>query len=112
MSLGWVIVGFAPKVLFLTALPSDVRRGFALPAIEGNERGSAPGTAFGPTLLEQSSNQGRSPPLLLRRTARQSLAAHQAANPKRTLTHDLQRSRCGVHSQVERTAGDMVEIVD
>src|SRR6185503_11241235 len=103
MSLGWVIVGFAPKVLFLTALPSDVRRGFALPAIEGNERGSAPGTAFGPTLLEQSSNQGRSPHCFSRRTARQSLAAHQAAKPKRTTLEAKPRR---VHVSAQRTSDE------
>jgi hypothetical protein len=63
----------------LAALPPDVRQGFALPSALKLKLGYAPRSAFG---RRASPDRGRSPTPSRSRTARQSLASHQAAQPR------------------------------
>src|SRR5689334_9626357 len=79
-SWGSIVPSCLVNTLF-TALPPDVRRGFARPVAEKESLGYAHCSAFGPRPFGQSPNQGRSP--LLRQTLRRggALASHQAAEP-------------------------------
>ena len=68
-----------------TALPPDVRQGYALPQAKNKQRGYAPGSGFAPKQIGQRPNQGHSPISIFPVTAGRSPASHQAAEPSRVV---------------------------